>query len=232
LQPGANMNITQDNLGNVNVSCPNCAVVPPLAVSMGIDWPPATVTAMDDEFISSPFNTSNIWTIVNQGTSTIANSRSILGVSVPAHSGDSFVGIYQAEPSRPFEVEAKIALTGESANAYYGGLAFRDSGTGLVVAMRYVNGNNIKIDHWASATSLTSTVATIAVDGPPAYMFAKDDGTNFTFYISRDGATPLQIYQESRTAYLASPDQVGYMAGSASSSSAMVLGSDWFRRIL
>lgn len=231
LQPGTNMAITQDNAGNVNISCPACAVNTPLGISMGIDWPPTTTTAMNDEFTTA-FNVSNIWTVVNQGTSTIADSYSLLNVNVPAHSGDSFVGIYQSIPSTPYAVETKLRLTGEAANGYYGGLAFRDSGTGLVVAERLVNGNTLKIDHWASPTSLTSTVSTITLDSFPSFLEVKDDGTNFYFMISQDGVNFVTAYQESRTAYLGSPGQVGYMAGSSSTSSAMALGSDWFRRVL
>lgn len=229
---GPNILITQDNLGNVHIGCPDCVKVVPDGVSKGVDWVPSTVTTMDDEFTSSPFNQNNIWTIVNQGSATVSNISSNLVIAAPAHSGDSFVGVYQAEPSRPFAVEAKIQLTGESANAYYGGLAFRDSGTGAVVTFRVVNGNTLKVDHWSGPTGSPSNVFSVVLDRQPDYLEVKDDGTNFTFYMSSAGAGMLQVYQEGRGAYLSSADQVGYIAGSASASSGMLLESDWFRRVL
>lgn len=228
---GQNIIITATITGNEEISCPNCAIAVPLGTSMGVDWPPSQNTAMDDEFTTA-FNTSNIWTVVNQGSSTITDSLSNLVVSVPAHSGDSFVGVYQSIPATPYAVKAKIKLTGLAADAYYGGLAFRDSGTGYVVSFRMVNGNTIKVDHWTGPTASATNVFSASVDEMPSYLEVEDDGTNFDFMISQGGAGMLQVYSESRTAFLGSPGQVGYMGGSASSASAMVLGSDWFRRVL
>lgn len=226
---GAGIHITQDNLGNETFTCTGCQNAIPTGVSTGIDWQQGTATALDDEFTSDPFNKSNLWTIVNQGTSTVANIRSTLSIAVPA--GTGWTGIFQPEPSRPFAVEAKVRITGLTSNSHYGGIAVRDSGTGVTVSLSLVNGNTLRVDHWSSPGSLSGSAFTATVDSLPEYLEIKDDGTNLYFYVSRDGAGMLLVYQESRTAFMASPDQVGYIAG-APGSTGMLLGSDWFRRVL
>lgn len=205
----------------------------PAGIFQNVDWPPTVTNAMNDEFTDAVFNTSNIWTVVNQGTDTVVNKNSLLSIGAVANAGNNFVGVYQLSPATPYAVTAKITLTGLNVTGYYGGLAFRDSATGKVVSFRIGNGSTLTVDHWASPTSLAGTVYTQTVDSTATiYMTLKDDGTNFTFSFSRDGVNFVTAFTEGRTAYLAGPGQVGYMTGSSNATYPMALGSDWFRRTL
>lgn len=234
LTNGPGIIITNDTLTGKTVITNVYAQNPtPAGVFQNVDWPPSITNVMNDEFTDTVFNTSNIWTVVNQGTDTISNKNSLLSVNAVAHSGDSFVGIYQLIPSTPYAVTSKITLTGLNVSGYYGGLAVRDSASGKVVSLRIGNGSTLTVDHWASPTSLTSSVYTQTVDSTATiYMTIKDDGANFTFSISRDGVNFIPVYSESRTAFLAGPNQIGYMTGSSNATYPMTLGSDWFRRTL
>lgn len=229
---GPGITVTEQN-GRVVITNTYAINPTPLGVLQNVDWPPTQITAMNDEFTDAVFNTSNIWTVVNQGTDTIINKNSLLSINAVAHSGDNFVGVYQLTPATPFAVTAKITLTGLNVAGYYGGLAFRDSSTGKVVSLRIGNGSTLTVDHWASPTTLTASVYTQTVDSTATiYMTLKDDGTNYTFSFSRDGVNFIPVYSESRTAFLAGADTVGYMTGSSNATYPMELGSDWFRRTL
>lgn len=229
---GPNIQVTTDANGNENIACPNCAVQVPLAISLGIDWPPSITNAMNDEFITAFNVPSNIWTVVNQNSNTIVDGNSLLNVTCAASATNNFVGIYQANPSTPYAVASKIALTGISGDLGYAGLAFRDSGTGKVVSFKLDTSGVLKVDHWASPTGSPTNVFALTPNLAPHYFEVEDNGTNFLFFISSDGVNYIQVYSEGDTAYLASPGQVGYIVGSDSASAGVALGSDWFRRVL
>lgn len=235
MSAGPGIQLTNDPItGKTVVTNVDAVQGTPLGIRIGVDWPPTVASAMNDEFTDTIFNTSNIWTIVNQGSDTVTNASSLLSINAVAHSGDNFVGIYQLTPSTPFAVTAKLALTGINATGYYAGLGFRDSATGKVAAMRIGNGSTLTVDYWTNPTTIaTSAVCTASLDSTATiYMTLKDDGTNFTFSFSRDGVNFLPLCSLGRTAFLAVPGQVGYIAGSSNATNPMALGSDWFRRTL
>lgn len=232
LSNGPGINITEIN-GKVSITNTFAQNPTPPGIFQNVDWPPSIANAMNDEFTDATFNTSNIWTIINQGSDTINNINSLLSIHAVAHSGDNFVGIYQLTPSTPYAVTAKITLTGLDATGYYGGLAVRDSATGKVVAFRIGNGSTLTVDHFTNPTTLAGNVFSQVLDADQTiYLTIKDDGTNLTFSFSRDGVNFITVYAEGRTAFLAVPGQVGYMTGSSNASNAMAMGSDWFRRTL
>ena len=117
------------------------------------------------------------------------------------------------------------------------GLTIRDSNTGKFVTLEVYSAMNtggcsnatvsvvggvgtvapgfpcIRFEWWTNPTTDNATKAFVNVMAHgPIGLKIKDDGTNIISYFSLDGGmTWVQLYSESRTAFLAAPDQVGFV---------------------
>ena len=75
----------------------------------------------------------------------------------------------------------------------------------------YTNGFILEKVHNPSFAAAGASPAVTAVSNHPPLIGVTDDGTNLLFLISYDGVSSVQLYSESRTAFLAAgPTKVGF----------------------
>jgi len=220
----------------------------------GADAAPATAGSLDDEFNGSSLNLAR-WTWVNQGTATATVTKSILTLSdSPQGSAPNIVRyIYQTTPATPYQVTCgPMKLTEAISNFAGGGIVIQDGVTNrAIVFIAQYNSTIIATGEILLVADFTdlNTVSTVPfyTSGGLAfskirYLQFKDDGTNHTFYVSEDGVNFYQVWQQSRTAWLANPNRIGLCvypnaASSAGSSTTLPVQTisasfDWFRRTL
>lgn len=199
------------------------------------DAPPATAGSLDDEFLGASLDTGR-WTWVNQGSVTSSQANSILRLYCPKASGDNKHCIVQTAPATPWESTMKLWFLAPGGTTYpIGGAVLRDS-SGKLIAYDYEWTTGIRIARYNSPTSFNANTFNFSSPGYlslPYYLKIKDDGTNLTYSYSMDGSAFLQLFQESRTAFLASgPTQVGLVLDANQTSFDVQLSCDWFRRTL
>jgi hypothetical protein len=98
------------------------------------------------------------------------------------------------------------------------GLWIRDSGTGKLITFEIaMSFARIGVHQWNSATSFNnSPMAWTSTEYTGAwlkYLQIYDDGVNHKFNWSIDGVYWLTVYSQSRTSWLASPNQYGFHCG-------------------
>lgn len=198
------------------------------------DAPPATAGSLDDEFAGASLDTVR-WTWVNQGSVTATQANSILRLYCPNAAGDNKHAIVQTAPATPWEVTAKTWFLAPPTTYPMGGVVFRD-GSGKLMSFAYEWNNGLRIAKYNSPTSFNSNTFLFGNLGSlsfPCYLRIRDNGTNLIFSYSMDGASFLQMYQESRTAFFGSgPTQVGLVLDANQTSFDVQLSCDWFRRTL
>ena len=91
--------------------------------------------------------------------------------------------------------------------------------------------NGFGVLYWNNPTSYNSTPWSCV---PPEFSWLQwlkieDNNTNFTFYWSMDGQNWIQVYQVSRTAWLANPNQIGifYQTGNAAGIDSQIWQYSW-----
>jgi hypothetical protein len=191
------------------------------------DIPPTSPNAKNDEHDDAVWNTNGLWTWVNQGTTTAAQSKSWLQMYCPAQAGDVFRMIVQSAPATPYTVTAKMTVTGPQVTNNFAGLGFRDSATGRMVG--WVRGNSgsgaiIGVVHPASAWIQTEGLYWIG----QIYMRIVDDGTNHKFYYGWDGVNYTLFRTQSRTTWAANPNQFGFGTESLGGQD-IIVGADYIR---
>ena len=127
--------------------------------------------------------------------------------------------LVEAAPSTPYSFTTQFiqnGFAGSGSSGTNGGLAIRDSGTGKFSACEmWDNASNlpvIRLEHWNSPTSDSGTVAALTFQamGPVGVKYL-DNGTNQSCYYTLDGQNWILLATESRTAFMANPDQVGFV---------------------
>lgn len=105
---------------------------------------------------------------------------------------------------------AKIAnVSGNSASG--SGMSLRDTTSGRYIKL-IVEGNKVNISRWNSDSSFNSTTFSEDVlHNNTVWFQVEDNGTNFLFKISAGGGAWITLLSESRTAWLAAADEIGFM---------------------
>jgi len=151
---------------------------------------------------------------VNQGASTANNTSGGLYVQAPIGAGDNKRMLLKALPTTPWSIVVGLLPQFFAVNYCSGGLVVRDSGSGKLITIALLtNSSNgalgFSVDYYNSPTNYSSTPFAENAVTCPVFFKLRDDGANFTWSLSRDGVNWSQIWQASRTAFLASPDQFG-----------------------
>lgn len=206
----------------------------------GPDVQPYAPTALDDEFntqtIPGPGALSGAWTNVNTTNLTVSVLSSRLCLETTAEgSGDHLHPLVQTAPGTPWEVTCQISYAMRSLAFFHIGLCIRDSGSGKVTTFGVGTSSGgvsgFWVFHFASPTSVAGTPLGLTIIGFPAlYLRIADNGTNHVMSMSGDGVMWEQVFSESRTSYLATPDQVGVFAYNSNASFGTKVSFDWFRR--
>lgn len=199
---------------------------------------PASAGSFDDEFNGSALSGS--WTWDNQGsggsgaTATVGKSRvALAGVS---QGGYNMHSIFQATPgATPWEVTNEMTSGGVLASTFnFAGLILRESGTDKR-SLIALDGQNLQVSHWSSASSGPTSVASVNFVGQPrVFLRIRDDGSNLIYFFSIDDVYFQQLYSEAITAaFTTAPNQLGLsVVAGANNNVNVVLSCDWFRRTL
>lgn len=173
--------------------------------------PPGSV----GDYPLTPPDLSDFGTWVNQGNAVAEDGPLGLcfsGQNAAAHSVRARVKTLAASPSNYVFGFNLSNITGGFSS---GGIALRDSATGRLVTWGVQQQTQTApsvfiVRHMNSPTSNNSDVITQANTQVGNVFFrVVDDGSNFRFQYSQGGAAWIELYFESRTAWLASPNQVG-----------------------
>jgi hypothetical protein len=229
---GSPTELAQYIVGAYDATLTNEAAIPGLYA--GVDVQPESPGSLDDEFPGSALD--GAWTNVNSTnlTLTVTNSRLLLETTAEG-AGDHVHPVVRSVPgSTPWEVTCQLSFSFYSENFFLMGLCLRDSSTGRLVTFGpgYISGvGQVYVYRFSLPTGGTN--AELDSDGltfTGLYLRVKDDGTDHLFYTSPDGFVWTLQHQQSRTVYLATPDQVGVFVYNSNSNFGTKASFDWFRR--
>lgn len=171
--------------------------------------------------VTPPNTVSFSWR--NQGTASetaVGNALYLLAVS-DGTGNNNVRGREITLPSTPVSITSMLLTQGVQAQFPACGMYFADNGTGRLTlfAPTVVSGVlNWRVDHFTNATTISANVFSQGVLPSDSSVTIKlqDNGTNHVFFISSNGGqTFLQVFSESRTVWLATPDRVGYFCNAA-----------------
>lgn len=151
-------------------------------------------------------------TWVNQGASTATDSFGSIYLSVPSSGTNTVRQLVEAMPGGSWSLTIAMLLDSVNADHVTSGIILRDSGTSRLIVWgpsRFSGGLYCGVYYYNSSTSFGSAASTRTFITAPRWFRVTDDTTNFTFYYSHDGVNWVQQYQVSRTAHLATPNQIG-----------------------
>jgi hypothetical protein len=156
------------------------------------------------------------FTIVNQGSATLANSSGIITISAPSVAGESVIFGSRAAPATPYTVTACLDASfyvDQTSSFLRIGAGWRDSSAGKLIVGSFemqTAAQSFLLLKYSSPTAFNSSgVSRIPWLASRRWFKLADDGTSLTFSISGDGIQWLQVWQEARTTFL-TPDQVGF----------------------
>lgn len=167
----------------------------------------------------------------NQGTATVTDYKHAVNLSdVSAGATHQLRMRVKTAPATPYTIDAAFLWCLDVRQSYPGaGLLWRDSSTSKIVSfwIMSVAGPTISYEKWNGPTSYNSSYMNGAAyqrSFGPIWLRIKDDGTNFSVWISADGASWIQMdSNRSRTDFLATPDQVGFFVNPYSTAASMTL---------
>ncbi|HVI08012.1 MAG TPA: hypothetical protein VND65_06925 [Candidatus Binatia bacterium] len=180
------------------------------------------------------------WSWVNQGTATIATNGSALCLHIPDTGSSLQWRLYMRTitPST-YTIVAHFALLAFAQNSQTGGIYLYDSVSGKATGMEYLlqapaAGGDPGVLTWRvqrlnSVTSAGTTPAQIGFSGGPFTIGSfkiVEDGTNRTYYWSRDrGLNWYQLLQEPTGTFI-TPNEAGFGGFSVTSSVAPFVDVD------
>lgn len=168
----------------------------------------------------------------NQGSATLSNNgqTSFLLVAALAAGHDLKCREITA-PGTPYSISVAFVPQFLQTSANIGfGLYFADSSSGKIVIGGLVNVGtnnvNLRVDNFTNATTFSGNVGvlgSIQTITTPIWIKAQDTGTDHVFSWSVNGVNFQQIFSVGRTAFLTTPDRVGFFGDSGGSNLAFGL---------
>lgn len=121
-------------------------------------------------------------------------------------------------PATPYQVDAIIQYKDAGSGSRYGGLFFRESGTGKLHLFQYVSTTNaFQVVNFTDDTTFSSNPANTTLEGSllgslaPFWIRIRDNGTNLLFTGSRDGLYYFTEMSIGRTSFMAgAPNEIGF----------------------
>gem|GEM_PF-6385855 len=147
-----------------------------------------------------------------QGGATSAEYTSgPITLTIPAQSGDQIRAFGKSPPgSVPYTLTVKFDTMLWGRNFYTAGIYIIDS-SGKLLTLSYQTNTAqstplaLSISHWNSTSSFNSGPKTVEVSESRTLWFrVTNDGTNWTFYVSHNGADWVNFYSEGITSFLGS----------------------------
>lgn len=158
------------------------------------------------------------WSWVNQGGATISSANDRETLVAPAQGNSSNVRLrVRTAPSAPYVLTARLLPLVFTKNYLGASLVIRESGTGEFIQFKFVYASTqpeLAVEQWTSPTSFSSSVRSVLIDKPIEWLQIEDNNTNHIFRVSRSGFSGdwIEVYSQSRTAWMATPDQIGFAA--------------------
>jgi hypothetical protein len=156
------------------------------------------------------------WSWVNQGTSTLSTTEGYQTIETPGQAATNLRIRTRSAPSAPYTITTQISMIGEDTNTQSGNIFVRDNSSGRIISLAHTSleQSTFSITRMNSATSFnsTSSINEYALKGSPVWVRVEDNNTNLIFQVSADGTHWATLLSESRTAWLATPDHIGWGA--------------------
>lgn len=90
------------------------------------------------------------------------------------------------------------------------GMMLRDTASGRFIKF-IIEGDKINVSRWSTDDAWASTtISEDIIHNDVVWLQVEDDGTDFIFKVSAGGGAWITILTESRTVYLAAPDEIGF----------------------
>ena len=167
-----------------------------------------------------------IWALTEPGTGTWVNQLTsttdttsgpgtLLTVPYPGSSPSWSLQVWTA-PATPYTVTAAIMPNLYPNGNAQCGLVLRESSTGKFQALSILQGGNMEVQKWTSATAFSALYGGAMVGprngtGHIVWFRLTDNGTNIITSISQSGLDWTQVHTISRTDWMAGgPDQYGW----------------------
>lgn len=131
---------------------------------------------------------------------------------------DRLSGYGVSLPATPYTLDIGLRYFGLPGGFSFAGIYVSD-GTKVVTFSRHAQNStggtapSLGVAHWNSVTSFNAEPY-IKYSDYPEILRMIDDGTNLSFYASREGYAFTPIYSESRTAFL-TPSSIGFVASAS-----------------
>lgn len=150
---------------------------------------------------------------VNQGGASVNQAEGIVGLRIPNQTTNIRARVKSA-PSTPWTVKARFTVLQYTADAQYGGLVLRESGTGKLYIYYSLAGSfrlqAVKFSDPSTFSAVGLNKFLYPGNGAPHWIGIEDDGTDLHFLASADGVNWVDMGTEGRTVFMAGgPDQVG-----------------------
>lgn len=161
--------------------------------------------------------TAPAWAWVNQGGAVAVEANGVAFLTIP-NAATSIRARVVAAPSTPYQQAGLFrALQSGSSGSQYGGICFRESGTGKLYIFYVLNNGALQAVKFTNPTTFSAVgaVNTSLYGGPGSFhwLAIEDDGTDLHFLVSLDGVNYVEYGTEGRTVFMAGgPDQIGYFA--------------------
>lgn len=196
-----------------------------------IDEPPASPSAWDDEFNGSSLDAK--WSWANQGTAAATFANGSIMIDFPAAS-EATRGIVQAVPSGDFTAIAKVSLIPFNNISYasFGVGVYNSSGGKSSLIGRRTAGATRGFSY--VKTLPTSNVAgaySMGYGQETLYVKVIKTATDYTFYISFDGAIWFQYFTEAISTWIGAITHVGLFGWRYDNTASRKMYGicDWFR---
>jgi hypothetical protein len=170
---------------------------------------------LGDDALAPPPIASLLWG--NQGNATDAtNPGGAIYLYAQGAGSNSIRHLYKAPPAAPWTFTTALILVPTLSATYFsGGIALRESATGKLVTLRAGQDSNAKpllaLSKWNSYTSFSGDYFNNNCNLPTLiWIKVANDATHYTWSISVDGQSWLQLHQENLTDWFtAAADQAG-----------------------
>lgn len=159
------------------------------------------------------------FTWVNQGGATATDQDGTILLHAPTAASENVRALTLSAPSAPYVYIAALQGIGIREGIPNFGIGFRQSSSGKFVVVHVLcdgtSSKRLAVYRMTSATAFSSTplaVKSLMHVGKYVWLKIEDDNTNIKFYLSFDGIEWIQLYSESRTAFLLTtgPNQISF----------------------
>lgn len=154
----------------------------------------------------------------NQGGATETANGLALTLSAPVSAGNNIRGREITAPATPYTITILGDMLSINSDFHDCGLYFADNTTGRLVTWSKTSHTvasgspSLAVGQWTNATTFSSSPFSASAYSSVGRIWLRvtDDGANHLFAWSVDGVTFQQLRSQSRTAWTAAPDRVGW----------------------